>query len=40
MLRTARRRLVGSPHSCAPPRERGLRWADLMQRAFAIDVLV
>lgn len=26
--------------SCAPPRERGLRWAELMQRVFAIDVLL
>ena len=38
--RTALR--VGScaAQSCAPPRERGLRWADLMHRVFAIDVLV
>ena len=26
--------------SCAPPRERGLRWPELMQRVFAIDVLL
>jgi hypothetical protein len=33
---------VGSsaPHRCLPPRERGLRWAELMQRVFAIDALL
>lgn len=38
--RTALR--VGScaRQTCGPARERRLRWADLMQRVFAIDVLV
>lgn len=39
--RTAALRVESSAaHSCAPPREHGLRWAELMQRVFAIDVLL
>jgi len=38
--RTALRVRSAAAHSCAPPHERGLRWAELMQRVFAIDVLL
>ncbi len=41
-MAAARALRVGSSaaNSCTPPRERGLRWAEVMQRVFAIDVLL